>query len=145
MFWLVSVLAVLISAFLYSQIKPLAVNLPQGTFTGIVLHEQGYSTAINAFLGIPYAQPPVGDLRFRPPVSVEASLKKFDATRYGPQCPQSTLVKAHAPDEPGMSEDCLTINVFQPYGVDFSVQKVPVAVNIHGGVFNVGAGELNSK
>lgn len=133
------VLGLAISAL--ANITQPAVTLRQGTFTGITLQEQGYSAPVNAFMGIPYAQPPVGDLRLRPPVAVNASEHAFNATRYGVQCPQGALVPAYAPDTPGMSEDCLTINVFQPSGVDFDAKNVPVAINIHGGAFNAGAGE----
>lgn len=119
---------------------PPQVTLRQGSFTGITLQEDRYNTPVNAFLGIPYAQPPVGNLRLRPPVALNTSSDAFNATAYGFQCPQSALVPAYDPDTPGMSEDCLTINIFQPTGVNFTNEKVPVGINIHPGSFNMGAG-----
>lgn len=124
---------------------PPIVTLRQGKFVGIVLQEPDYNTPINAFMGIPYAQPPVGDLRLRPPVAVKASSDAFNATSYGLQCLQGSLAAAYAPDTPGMSEDCLTINIFQPTGVDFRFRRVPVGIDIHGGAFNSGAGEPKLK
>lgn len=137
-----SPLEILTQVLFYFQASSPVVTLRQGTYTGAVLHESGYDTSVNAFLGIPYAQPPVGDLRLRPLVAVNASHNNFDATRYGLLCPQS--VPGHALDTGGTSEDCLTINVFQPTGVDLTNKKIPVAVNIHGGGFNFGAGQFTS-
>lgn len=119
------------------------VALNQGKFTGITLHEDYWNVPVNAFLGIPYAQPPVGDLRLRPPVALNFSSAEFNATAYGMQCPQATEIVANTPAVSGMSEDCLTINIFQPTGVDLTKNKIPVGINLHPGAFNSGTGESN--
>ncbi|KAF7341174.1 Carboxylic ester hydrolase [Mycena venus] len=80
------------------------------------------------FGGIPYAEPPVGELRFRPPVPKKAlNVPNLNATEFGPGCLQPP------PGAPS-SEDCLTINVFRPAGLG-AHQKLPVMAWIYGGGF----------
>lgn len=64
----------------------------------------------DAFLGIPYAQPPVGNLRFKWPQSLDSSFtEERTATEYGDSCMQYTQNWT-------MSEDCLSLNVIRPAG-----------------------------
>ncbi|CAE6409784.1 unnamed protein product [Rhizoctonia solani] len=83
--------------------------------------------AQDVFLVIPYAQPPLGDLRFRKPVAFTPS-GTVNAQNYGPRCLQSTSVN-------DASEDCLTLNVWRPHGV---TEPLPVMVWIYGGSFILG-------
>lgn len=84
------------------------------------------------FLGIPYAQPPVGDLRFRNPVSLNSSWQATaNATEFSPTCHQ------FPPADTPASEDCLTLNVVRPSGME-NVQ-LPVGVWIHGGAHITGS------
>ena len=87
---------------------------------------------VHAFLGIAYAAPPVGALRWRPPAPAPAWTVPRDATHRGPACPQ--------PEEGvhrDTSEDCLNLNVWVPDG---ATGKLPVLVWIHGGAFYQGSG-----
>lgn len=97
----------------------------------------------DAYLGIPYAEPPVGALRFRAPVPLPRWDGVRQATSFGPAAPQpvggpfSGLV-------PGMavgpqSEDCLTLNVWAPRT---GTTQRPVMVWLHGGAFTIGATSL---
>jgi para-nitrobenzyl esterase len=84
---------------------------------------------VDEFLGIPYAAPPAGNLRWRPPARPASWEGVRDATQFGPSCPQ--LPSPFAPPGP-FSEDCLYLNVYAPArGSDEGGR--PVLVWIHGG------------
>jgi len=84
------------------------------------------------FLGIPYAEPPVRNLRFRPSRPAKAWEGVRDATALGPACIQG----AGAGPKKNVSEDCLYLNVFAPAGAS----ALPVFVWVHGGAFISGSG-----
>ncbi|CAE6521281.1 unnamed protein product [Rhizoctonia solani] len=85
------------------------------------------------FLGIPFAQPPVGRLRFKPPVAwAPGNTTEVDATQFGATCQQPT---GYVPINNALSEDCLTLNIWKPTDV---TEKLPVMVYIYGGAFFLG-------
>jgi para-nitrobenzyl esterase len=84
---------------------------------------------IDEYLGIPYAAPPSGPLRWRPPQPPAHWHGIRTATQFAPHCPQPTGVFGRA----STSEDCLYLNVFAPAGHPDS--GLPVMVWIHGGAF----------
>ncbi|KAF9313827.1 hypothetical protein BG003_004756 [Podila horticola] len=87
------------------------------------------------FLGIPYAQPPVGVLRFRPPEKALPFTFAHDARQFGAVCPQETGTDARVNRAPE-SEDCLFLNVFTPSVKEAGeTSKLPVIVYFHGGGF----------
>lgn len=87
---------------------------------------------VRVFRGIPYARPPVGELRWRPPASLPAWNGVREATDFGAACPQPASPFAnHA----ALSEDCLFLNVWAPE----EARKAPVIVWIHGGSLISGA------
>nr|KAG5708882.1 hypothetical protein BaRGS_009291 [Batillaria attramentaria] len=97
----------------------------------------GSQSTIAAFRGIPYAEPPVGQLRFAKPVPKANLTTPFQALQFGPSCPQRRNVD--------MSEDCLYLNVYLPSAAlpvsqNASAGHVPVYVWIHGGAFVSGDG-----
>ncbi|MFY0566957.1 carboxylesterase/lipase family protein [Archangium lansingense] len=98
---------------------------------------------IHVFKGIPYAAPPVDDLRWRPPEEVtEWRPDVLTADTFGPACLQPVYEDSLDGSEPvgEQSEDCLYLNVWTA-GVDASKPK-PVMVWIHGGAFKVGAAHI---
>ena len=102
----------------------------------------------HAWLGIPYARPPVGPLRWRAPAEPEAWTDTLDALHFGPPCPQlaSRLGGVPAEDEEGFAgrEDCLSLNVWapraEPDAIAATQERHPVMVWIHGGGNRVGQG-----
>jgi para-nitrobenzyl esterase len=95
----------------------------------------GTSGEIQSFKGIPYAAPPVGELRWRPPKSPVPWPGVRDGTRFGDDCMQTPYV---IPTGQQPSEDCLTVNVWAP--VHPPAARRPVMVFIYGGAFIGGSG-----
>ncbi|KAF5379781.1 hypothetical protein D9615_005704 [Tricholomella constricta] len=111
----------------------LDLRLTTGIFRGV-----STTSGIEKWLGIPYAEAPIGALRFKAPVPVtRASSAIVDASAFGNACPQPASPDLGAP----ISEDCLFLNVFRPQGTS-SKASLPVLVWIHGGAYNVGAASL---
>jgi para-nitrobenzyl esterase len=92
---------------------------------------------VQRFLGIPYAAPPVGDLRWKAPAPPERWHGIRDATRMGSECTQ--LENAKGGQVVAGSEDCLYLNVYRPANWRFR-QLLPVLVFIHGGLNHRGSG-----
>ncbi|KIJ10877.1 hypothetical protein PAXINDRAFT_85351 [Paxillus involutus ATCC 200175] len=125
-----------------------AVMLDSATVTGLS------SGSVNQFLGIPFAQPPIGKLRFELPQALPPYNASFSATAYGPACPQQateipvvsglpvetldylTLINNSIVVTPS-AEDCLTLNVVTPADATPD-SKLPVVVWIYGGGFEIG-------
>ncbi len=108
------------------------VETASGQLRGELVREADGGVTVHR--GIPYARPPVGPLRLRPPVPAQPWAGERDATRFGATAPQPPSFMA-AFGEP-QSEDCLTLNVWAPEGV----RGAPVMVWFHGGGFTGGSG-----
>jgi para-nitrobenzyl esterase len=91
---------------------------------------------VRAFLGIPYAAPPVGDRRWKPPVPSAKWSGARKATDFGAHCLQGNVFGDMVFRDSGGSEDCLTLNVWVP--AKPSSAKLPVMVWIYGGGFVAG-------
>jgi para-nitrobenzyl esterase len=92
---------------------------------------------VRAFLGIPYAAPPVGPLRWKPPQPAPKWSGVRSATSFGPRCMQTHVYTDMVFRDSGPSEDCLTLNVWTPAGKNSA--PLPVMVWIYGGGFVTGA------
>jgi para-nitrobenzyl esterase len=89
------------------------------------------------FLGIPYAAPPVGPLRWKPPQPAAPWKEVRDATSFGHRCMQAHVYDDMIFRDSGMSEDCLNLNIWAPAAA--AGAKLPVMVWIYGGGFQAGA------
>ncbi len=92
--------------------------------------------AAHAFLGIPYAAPPVGELRWKPPAPAAKWSGIRKATEFGSHCMQARVYDDMQFRDAGASEDCLTLNVWVP--ARRASDKLPVMVWIYGGGFAAG-------
>jgi triacylglycerol lipase len=130
------------------------VKISQGVVVGTILDNK-FPAPIEAFMGLPYAQAPTGDRRFRRAVPVVESNHTFNAQKYGPMFvtfPKSIQFLLMACSCPGKqllsgkpvhsSEDCMTVNIFRQKPEEKG-KKIPVAVYIHGGAFNRGNGKFS--
>jgi para-nitrobenzyl esterase len=117
---------------------PLVVKTVDGKVHGKTIN----NGAVLAFQGVPYAAPPVGDLRWKPPVPAKAWKGELDATKYGHHCAQNHVFDdmifqdSATPEDKG-SEDCLTLNIYAPAN-EKSKGKLPVMFWIHGGGYSGG-------
>lgn len=117
-----------------SDARPVLAATEAGTVRGVE------GAGVRAFLGVPFAQPPVGALRWRAPQPVPAWDGVRDATRLGSDCTQAIGRRAILGGGGGIvvgSEDCLYLNIYAPAGAD---EAKPVMVYIPGGAFTIGSG-----
>jgi para-nitrobenzyl esterase len=94
---------------------------------------------VRCFKGIPYAAPPVGPLRWRPPAPVIPWTGIRPTDRFGSNAVQGIVFNDIDPYAAGISEDCLYLNIWTPARLDGS-DRLPVMFWIHGGGFAVGSG-----
>ena len=106
------------------------VTIAQGRLAGTI------DGRLRVFKGIPYALPPVGERRWRPPAPPVPWPGTREAGAYGPSCVQPPVPAASLYHDPPLatSEDCLTLNIWAPA----DVTSAPVIVWIHGGSLRVG-------
>ena len=104
---------------------PLTVKVADGPVHGSIV---GTTVTARQFLGIPYAKPPVGALRWKAPVAPDKWTTPIDATQFGKRCAQ--IANATLQNKASNDEDCLYLNVWTPFPAPV---KAPVMVWLHGG------------
>jgi para-nitrobenzyl esterase len=120
-----------------------AITGPVKTTGGLVSGVPALKPGVTVFKGIPFAAPPVGDLRWKAPQPAAPWKGVKIADKFGNVCWQPhgqgrPNVTVDLPDFPGMSEDCLYLNVWTP--AKKAGEKLPVMVWIYGGAYSEGGG-----
>ncbi|PIF61188.1 carboxylesterase/lipase family protein [Flavobacterium sp. 11] len=113
---------------------PVQLTIANGTIEG----EFDIKTNIQSFKGIPFAQPPVGDLRWKAPQPLTNWTGVKQTKKFGPRAIQSNVFGDMGFRSDGMSEDCLYLNVWSP--AKSANEKLPVLVYFYGGGFAAGDG-----
>ncbi|XP_059118670.1 carboxylesterase 1E isoform X2 [Peromyscus eremicus] len=126
--------------------SPPVVNTVHGKVLGKYVSLEGSTQPVAVFLGIPFAKPPLGSLRFAPPQPAEPWNFVKNATSYPPMCSQDAVRGQRVNDlltnrkekiHLQFSEDCLYLNIYTPANLTRS-SRLPVMVWIHGGGLMVG-------
>ncbi len=112
---------------------PLRVKTDKGEIAG-KMSDDGQ---VRVFLGVPYAAPPVGPLRWKPPQPAERWKDVRSAQSYGSRCMQVNVFPDMKFHDAGQSEDCLSLNVWSPRAATVGA-NLPVMVWIYGGGFAAG-------
>ncbi|XP_025776297.1 liver carboxylesterase 1 isoform X2 [Puma concolor] len=132
--------------------SPPVVDTSQGKVLGKHVSVEGFAQPVAVFLGIPFARPPLGSLRFAPPQPAEPWNFVKNTTSYPPMCSQdavggqvlSDLLTNRKESIPlKFSEDCLYLNIYTPADLR-KKNRLPVMVWIHGGGLMVGGASTYS-
>ncbi|XP_041505909.1 pyrethroid hydrolase Ces2e-like isoform X4 [Microtus oregoni] len=150
--WLKAVTCGLLLLFLHVQGQDSASpirNTHTGQVRGSLVKVKNTEVGVHSFLGIPFAKPPIGPLRFVPPEAPEPWSGVRDGTSYPAMCPQNEdmmnsgvlkMIKHYMPPI-SMSEDCLYLNVYTPAHAHEG-SNLPVMVWIHGGALVIGMASM---
>ena len=119
-----------------SYADSLTVKTEQGKAQGKTINDG----KVKAFLGLPYAAPPVGDLRWKAPEPAAKWKGERDATKFAAHCAQNHVFDDMVFQDAGPSEDCLFLNVYAPSD-SADKSKLPVMFWIHGGGYSGGGSD----
>ena len=144
-----SIIALALLSWLTACTEAPAPSTPTVTIDGEKLNGERLNNGDYVFRGVPFAEPPVGELRWRPPLPLESRVPERDATAFAPACMQAPRIlewyrdlaetfgaTRDVFDDLDVSEDCLYLNVWTPT-LDPSA-NLPVMVYVHGGSNNSG-------
>src|SRR5882724_6355477 len=104
---------------------------------GVIEGTTGDEATVRIFRGVPFAAPPVGDLRWKAPQPVKPWAEVRKATEFGARCMQTQVYSAMVFRDSGPSEDCLYLNVWTP--AKLASEQLPVIVWFYGGGFVTGS------
>ncbi len=132
-------LVLLLALLLGVPVAAQTVTVEQGILEGKALE-----TGVRAWLGVPFAAPPIRALRWRPPQPAAAWQGAYHADRFAPMCLQSLRNRTmnHYFGNEATSEDCLYLNIWAPREPAPEGRPYPVVVWIYGGGFNIGSASM---
>lgn len=110
-------------------------QIEDGEIEGILMEDR-LGDKFHAFLGIPFAEPPINELRFKAPLPVKPWSNILKCTEYSPMCAQPADKTSF--NATYISEDCLHLNVFSKAISSTSIELKPVIAFFHGGAFESG-------
>jgi acetylcholinesterase/cholinesterase len=131
-----TILVIFIINVTQSECNDISVRIKNGIINGKVEVFDGKE--VNVFLGIPYAEPPIGDLRFRKPLPVKEWTEPIDATKWSNPCLQISRDN-RAFLNTNFSEDCLHLNIWSPVISKSNDELKAVLFYIHGGALIFGS------
>jgi para-nitrobenzyl esterase len=105
---------------------------------GVLEGAGGRASGVRIFRGVPFGQPPVGDLRWRPPQPVKNWTAVRPAAQFGPRCMQRPIYGDMNFRSNGVSEDCLYLNIWTP--AKSASERLPVLIYFYGGGYQAGDG-----
>ena len=130
--------SILAIAFAAHAATPVKAKIDSGVIAG------SSDAGVNVFKGVPFAKPPIGELRWAPPQTPAKWNGEYDATQFKLPCPQTTNPDGKTPNGGGVAgptqEDCLYLNVWAPA----NAKNAPVMLWLYGGAGTLGAGHLGS-
>ena len=127
---LLIIIFILISNFSYSLADDSTVTVQGFQINGINIYE-GNNRNVFGWLGLPYAEPPIGDLRWKAPRDFSGFKSNFDAINLPSRCMQvsNTYDEIMEDLKPGQiigNEDCLYLNVYRPDNIDFNLSLIHI-------------------
>lgn len=136
-----STVALLVTAIAIAAAAEPRLPQPVHTASGLVTGVADETGAVVSFKGVPYAAPPVGDLRWRPPQPPAPWNGIRCADRFGASCPQPRSPSGAL--RTNTSEDCLFLNIWTPAVT--ARDRLPVLFFVHGGAWSFGSGDLRGE
>ena len=119
-----------VHGFIETVFKTVTTKTKHGPIKGVETSVPGSDERVMQYRRVPFAKPPVGELRFSKPEASDGWDGTLDATEFGPSCMQREILDFDLPNKQ-QSEDCLFLNIYVPTRVTQSNEKLSVMVSVY--------------